>query len=53
MALTERIEAMTWWNNLRIADKVKQKNKFPEFKRRPSDSLTGREIQKIFENVKR
>lgn len=50
--MNKREEAMRWWNAMTLANKVKQKNRLAEYARRMAGSLTGREIQKIYEHGK-
>lgn len=56
MTITTREIAMNWWNNLSFENKWKQivKNKtiilgYPD---RNPDTLTGREIQQLYNNLK-
>jgi len=49
--LVVRQRAMLWWNNLRLTERVIEMNKFGVEPYRSSESLTGREIQAIYESL--
>jgi len=49
--LDVRQRAMLWWNNLRLTERVVEMNRFGIEPYRSSDSLTGREIQVIYESL--
>ena len=43
-----RLEAMYWWNNLKLTERVLKMNEFGIEPYRSSDSLTGSEIEKLY-----
>lgn len=43
--------AMSWWNSLRLTERVVEMNRFGIEPYRNSESLTGSEIQAIYESV--
>lgn len=46
-----RQRALTWWNTLRLTERVVEMNKYGIEPYRSSDTLTGIEIQAIYEST--